>query len=218
MRSKEPFKYNGQTFEARTLKPLKKSKLSDPLWRLNNLYNIINEDGELVPFRLRPIQEEFLKNMWHRNVVLKSRQHGFTTLIDIWSLDQVLFVKNIKAVIIAHKQDDAAAILETKAEFPYMNLHPELRELKPLVEKNKTTMKFGNGSSIRVTTSGRSGTAQILHVSELGYTSRHRPDVAAEIVDGSFPAIHQKGFIFVESTAEGSNGQFFDLCQTAENK
>ena len=141
-----------------------------------------------------------------------------TTFIDIWTLDKVLFIPNITATIIAHRKEDAATILETKAEIPYLNLHPLLRERLPLIEHNKTTMRFANGSSITVTTSGRSGTSQILHVSELGYTSRHRPDVASEIVNGSFPAVHQKGYIFVESTAEGSSGEFFDICQTAENK
>ena len=217
-RAKQPFTVDGVRHQPPEPVPLKKQNLADPMWRLNNLYNIVNEDGEMVRFKLRPIQEHFLKNMWFRNVVLKSRQHGFTTLIDLWALDKALFIPNTKAVIIAHRKDDAAAILETKAELPYLNLHPQLRKLLPLTDLNKTTMKFANGSSVSVTTSGRSGTSQILHVSELGFTSRHRPDVAAEIVNGSFPAVHQKGYIFVESTAEGSSGAFFDLCQNSENK
>jgi len=217
-REKQPFTHEGVKYEPPRRTGMNKSRINDPKWRLNNLYYITDKDGNVVKFKMFPIQEDFLENMWHRNVILKSRQHGMTTFIDLWTLDKVLFVPNITAVIIAHKADDAAQILKTKAEFPYDNLHPSIRERVSLTEKNKTNMVFSNGSSIKVTTSGRSGTAQILHVSELGYTSRHRPEVASEIVNGSFPAVHQNGFIFVESTAEGTSGEFFELCKTSENK
>lgn len=217
-REKQPFKHDGRIVRPPAKKPFKKANIADNVWRLENLYYIIDKDGKVVKFKMFPIQRKFLENMWYRNAVLKSRQHGFTTLIDLWIIDQVLFVPNTTAVIIAHRTDDAAAILKSKAEFPYENLHPSIKKRIPLVEKNKTTMTFANGSSIKVTTSGRSGTAQILHVSELGYTSRHRPDVASEIVNGSFPAIHENGFIFVESTAEGTSGEFADICRTSENK
>ena len=76
-RAKQPITVEGQRFEPAKLKPLKRTNLADPVWRLNNLYNIVNEDGELVKFKCRPIQEEFLNDMWFRNVILKSRQHGF---------------------------------------------------------------------------------------------------------------------------------------------
>lgn len=34
--------------------------LSNPWWRLNNLYKIENEKGELVTFRMRPAQRRLL--------------------------------------------------------------------------------------------------------------------------------------------------------------
>lgn len=38
-----------------------KAHLSDVWWRLNNLYKIVNEDGELVTFRMRPAQRNCSK-------------------------------------------------------------------------------------------------------------------------------------------------------------
>lgn len=192
--------------------------ITDQRWRLNNLYHIVDEDGKLIPFRLRPVQAHFLDNMWYRNCILKSRQLGFTTLLDLWTLDNVLFIPNIQAVIIAHRIDDAQSIMEKKIEIPYANLHPAIRSRITLTESNKTEMKFSNGSGVKVTTSGRSGNAQILHVSELGYTAHNRPDVSREIITGSFPAVHQGSFINVESTAMGSSGDFYNLCMSALNK
>lgn len=213
----EPFFYKGRRYEAGAIPALPAERLASKLWRMDNLYSIINEDGEAVPFKLRPIQRHFMENMWHRNVILKSRQHGFTTFIQIWMLDTALMVPNFSGVIIAHKKEEAALILKTKVEFPYTNLHPEILRRVGIVSLNKSLIEFSNGSSIRVTTSGRSGTAQTLHVSEYGHTAKHRPDVAEEIRLGSFPAIHQKGFVFVESTADGAGGDFHDLCITSLN-
>ena len=87
-----------------------RARLSDKWWRMNHLYMIENEQGELVPFHLRPVQEFLFKNMWWLNDVLKARQLGFSTAIDIWLLDEALFNKNLKCGIIAQDQKAAGEI------------------------------------------------------------------------------------------------------------
>lgn len=37
--------------------------LSDPWWRLDNLYQIVDEQGRLVPFRMRPAQRQLFMEM-----------------------------------------------------------------------------------------------------------------------------------------------------------
>jgi len=216
-RQQQPISHNGLQIKPAEIKALNTMMLSDRVWRLDNLYSIVDERGQMVPFQLRPIQRDFLENMWYFNVILKSRQHGFTTLIDLWMLDLCLFTPRIDAVIIAHRQEDAAKILETKVEKPYANLHPELRNRVQLVEANKSMMKFSNDSTITVQISGRSGTTQAMHISELGYTANHRPIVANEIITGSYSAVHAGSFCFIESTAMGTSGPFYKICQTARH-
>ena len=92
-----------------------KAHLSDKWWRMNNLYKIENEVAELVQFKLRPAQEFLFKNMWWLNDILKARQLGFSTAIDIYLLDEALFNKNLKCGIIA--QDQKAAQLPADAGF-----------------------------------------------------------------------------------------------------
>ena len=213
----EAFSYKGKRYSAASLPALPAERLNDKSWRLDNLYSIVNEDGEVVPFKLRPIQRHFMENMWYRNIILKSRQHGFTTFLDLWMLDTALFVPNFTGVIIAHKKDEASKILKNKVEFPYSNLHPEILKRVGLKSLNKTQIEFSNGSNIEVTVSARSGTAQTLHVSEFGPTAKNRPDVAREIKLGSFPAVHEGNYIFVESTADGVGGEFHDMCKVAQN-
>ncbi|MCK5919520.1 MAG: hypothetical protein KAG66_01170, partial [Methylococcales bacterium] len=104
-----------------------------------------------------------------------------------------------------------------KVEKPYANLHPAIKERRTLTDANKSMLKFNNGSSITVQISGRSGTTQAMHISELGYTAAHRPLIAKEIITGSYSAVHSGSFCFIESTAMGASGPFHTICQTARH-
>ena len=76
-------------------------------WRLNNLYWITDKEGRRTKFRMNWAQEALFNDMHYLNVILKARQLGFTTFIQIFMLDQCLFNSNIRAGTIAHRLDDA---------------------------------------------------------------------------------------------------------------
>ena len=186
-------------------------------WRLNNLYHIVDEQGKDVLFKMRPAQERFFDNMHYYNIVLKARQLGFTTLIDLIGLDMVLFRKNFTAVIVADTKDKAADIFERKVVHPYERLPEELKKWCSVTGHNKTgEMSFSNGSMIKVMVSARSGTCQFLHISEYGYVCAKYPAKAKEIKTGSLPAVHAGGYCFIESTAMGNSGFFYDMVQQAK--
>ena len=69
--------------------------MCNPKWRIANLYSVIDQYGKEVSFKLRDVQRDFLENIWWYNIILKARQEGFTTLIDIMGLDFVLFHANV---------------------------------------------------------------------------------------------------------------------------
>ena len=83
-------------------------------WRINNLYRIIDEHGDDVQFVMRPQQEKFFDDYWYFNVILKARQLGFTTLIDIMGLDFAIFRPNFTSIIIAETKEKAADIFSAK--------------------------------------------------------------------------------------------------------
>jgi hypothetical protein len=188
--------------------------LADPLWRLNNLYRIIDKHGENVPFRLNEAQQKLVDNLMGRDIILKARQMGFTTLMCIIALDECLFNKNWRAAVIAHKLEDAKTIFETKVKFPYEQLPEGIRNITRSIKDSADSLQFSNGSLISVTTSARSGTLQRLHVSEFGKTCAMSPAKAREIVTGSFPAV-EHGSITIESTAEGQEGRFYEMTMDA---
>lgn len=195
--------------------------LRDPMWRLSNLYKIIVKSegeegtGHVVQFKPNRAQKRFLSRLWHRNVILKARQLGFTTLIAVVWLDYCLFTPNVRCGIIAQDLEAASVIFRDKVKFAYDNLPDELKAAMPLKASNATEILFHNNSSIRVATSMRSGTIHRLHVSEFGKICAKYPDKAKEVVTGSIPAVPLDGILVIESTAEGRDGEFYKMVQRA---
>ena len=202
--------------------------LADPEWRLFSgcLYKIMvkgdDKDGKegdtfSLPFRPNHAQRRFIKRLWHRNLILKARQLGFTTLIAILWLDHALFNADQRCGIIAQDREAAEAIFRDKVKYAYQNLPEEIRERFPLARDSATELLFAhNNSSVRVATSMRSGTIHRLHISEFGKICAKYPDKAKEVMTGSIPAVPSTGILVIESTAEGANGEFYDLCTRAE--
>lgn len=191
----------------------------DKLSRLKDgFYTVQDENGDAVPFCLRPLQEKFLFEQHGFDLVLKARQLGFTTVIQLDYLDDCLFNPNIAAGVIAHSREDAEAFFSNKIRFAYDNLPAEFREIVPAVQDSIRQLRFGNGSSIRVGTSLRSGTFQRLHVSEYGKLCAKFPDKAREVKSGALNTVHAGQKIRIESTAEGQAGHFFELCEAARKR
>lgn len=109
--------------------------LSNPWWRLNNLYKIQDEKGNLVTFRMRPAQRRLFRNMHNKNIILKARQLGFSTSIDIYLLDQALFTPHLKCGIVAQDKAAAGEIFRTKIAIPFDNLPGWLRASFTVVER-----------------------------------------------------------------------------------
>lgn len=193
--------------------PLSREQWSDPMWRLRNLYTITDDSAAELRFEPNAEQLEFYQRLHYRNLILKARQLGFTTFVDLMALDQCLFNRNFSAAIIAHSLDAAGKIFRTKVLEPYRKLPQFVREMVPLRREKADELVFENGSSISVSTSARSGTVQLLHVSEMGKIARKYPEKATEIVTGSFEAVPADGIIIVESTAEGMGGWFYEAVQ-----
>lgn len=197
--------------------------LDDPMWRLSNLYKIIvkgddeDDEGLVMTFTPNRAQRRLLARLWHRNIILKARQLGMTTLIAILWLDTVLFSKQpIRCGIIAQDKETAEEIFRDKVKFAYEHLPEELLERFPLSKASESQLVWAhNGASIKVATSVRGGTIHRLHVSEFGKICAKYPDKAAEVVTGSIPAVPKSGVLVIESTAEGQDGEFYKMTQRA---
>ena len=190
--------------------------LGDPRWRLNNLYTIHNKKNEQVIFRPNLVQNLLLDNMAYRNLILKARQTGISTFVQIFMLDHCLFSSEQRAKVICNDLGVAEGILRDIFKRAYENLPEPLRLALPTAgEPSKSKIEFANGSIIEVTTSARGSTVHLLHISEMGKIAAKDPLKAREIQTGSLTAAPSDALVFVESTAEGNSGAFYDMVQIA---
>lgn len=199
------------------------ARLDDLEWRLDHLYWIVNKDAKAVPFNMNDQQRDFIQNIWYRNLILKARQLGFSTLMQVLELDQAMFNRDFNCVVIADTLPNAGKLFK-KVEFAYNHLPELIKMMFPIIKKNQgSEIVFGHvddvgnlhPSTISVSVSSRGGTVQLLHVSELGKIALKFPQRAEEIKTGAFESVPQDGCIVVESTAEGAFGLFYELCEPA---
>ena len=196
---------------------LEQTNLADPYWRLNNLYWIKDKQGRRIRFKLNWAQVILYETMWFLNIVLKARQIGFTTFIQIFILDRCLFNDNINAGVVAHNKEDAEIFFNDKIKFAYDNLPQDLKNMRRATSDTKNTLRFSNGSMIRVGTSLRSGTYQYIHISEYGKMCAKYPDKAEEVKTGTLNTIAAGQIALIESTGEGPFGDFYDMCREAQD-
>lgn len=207
--------------------------LADPVWRIFSgcLYKIkikgddfVNDSGQMeeaptyeLPFKPNEAQVRFMNRLWSRNIILKARQLGLTTLICVLWLDHALFNANQNVGIIAQTDPIAEEIFRDKIKFTYDNLPQEIRERYPTSTCTTTEMVFAhNNSKISVAYSYRGSVTHRLHISEYGKICAQFKKKATETITGSIPAVPTNGIVVIESTAEGRGGDFFEKVQTSQ--
>ena len=99
-----------------------------------------------------------------------------------------------------------------KLKFTFDHLHPALRALFRTIGDSAKELRFAHGSTIRVGTSLRSSTLNYLHISEMGKIVAKYPEKAREVVSGALQTLAPGQHCYIESTAEGRDGFYHELC------
>lgn len=212
-RFEELFPNDVELYDLLTTKPeteedLFKYYLSSKLWRLNNLYTIINKQGEPVPFKMNEAQfkvySTYLKHS--RMLILKSRQQGISTFWLVFFFDDAIFQSNLNIGLMAQGADEASTLLErVKFAWDMMNSGVLAAVGRKKVRDNTREYTFNNHSTIFIRTSFRSATLQGLHISEYGKICNESPKKAKETKTGTLQTIAPGNVAVIESTAEGDN-------------
>lgn len=184
--------------------------------RMERFYYIIDKNLQKIVFKNNRAQEDFNNRKHTRNVILKSRQLGFTTFEAIDSLDDTIFTRGFSSLFIAHTKEDAIEIFDKKVDLAWKNFDKDIVNLGWSVDAstaNKLKFNFGDGnySQMIVSNSGRSGTHNRVHISEFAKLCAKYPTKADEIITGTIPSVPADGRIDIESTAEGMGGHFYDI-------
>lgn len=191
------------------------SRLGSKLWRLNNLYRIVDRNGESIPFKLNEVQKEVCLCPHNRKLILKARQLGMSTFAVLDFLDDALFNENLACGIVSYSLEHAQHIFKRIIGHALDTFPHELKELCGILSRSAREITFNNGSFVRVDTSLRGGAYPNVLVSEFGKTCARSPLKAEEVITGTLQAVPAHGKITIESTGEGNEGYFADMCHQA---
>lgn len=185
--------------------------------------------GGLELFRLRKFQKKLAAIVVNlqilkkpiRIIVLKSRQLGFSTLVESFLFALVHNRSNKNAVIIAHTADSSDKLFRMSHRY-YENLDPS--KTRELVGERPTKKCLQyvppHGSRFDVLTAGggevgRGGTVQYNHFSEVAFWPQDEKVWSAVEPSVPKPTETHDSMIIVESTANGPQGIFYNLWQQA---
>lgn len=195
-----PFDLTTEGFERRYL--------SNKLWRINNLYSVIDKYGKPCIFRMNYAQHVvYAATRKHpRIIILKSRQQGISTFWLVSYFDDAVWAPFMNIGLMAQGTDEASTLLE-RAKFLWETLSEDVKSYigVELEKDNTKEFSFGNGSTIFIRVSFRSTTLQRLHVSEMGKIANKYPKRAKEVKTGTLQALAGGNTGVIESTAEGKN-------------
>ena len=195
-------------------------QLVSKIWRLNNLYTIVDKNGERIKFRMNWAQHVvysyYLRHP--RLLILKSRQQGISTFWLIFYFDDAVFGADRNIGLMAQGKSESSTLLKrVKLAWDMLDDSIKLFLSIGLGKNNTEEFSFDNGSTIFIRTSFRSATLQGLHISEYGKIANKYPERARETKTGTMQAIKAGLPIAIESTAEGDN-DFKKMWYNAEDR
>lgn len=180
--------------------------------RVRNLYRVKGKlQRDAVFFVPNEPQESYLATRKGRDIILKVRQVGFTTLSCVRAYDMAVWEANTNTGIMAHQENVVKTIFQDIIKFTHGWFKKDWGHLYAPVEKSDsaTALVFESdglgralNSSIRVLFDFRGKTVHFLHVSE---ASRIEPDRLL----GSLQGVPANGEVIFESTPNGRGGEFY---------
>ena len=207
------------------LKQVRKRLFTDFQFYAKSALKIRTKEGEIAPLALNPAQQilndavdaQLASEGKVRVIILKARQQGLSTYTGGYLYYSVSQQPARKAMVITHHADSTRALFDMTRRLhehcpPLLRPHTKYssrRELSFDVLDSSFVVATAGGDSV-----GRGETLTHVHASELAFWPK---STALEIWNGLTQAVpNTKGTaIFVESTANGVSGIFYDLWKGA---
>jgi hypothetical protein len=172
---------------------------------------VLDKEKNLVPFAWNKAQQHFHEHQTGRDLILKARQMGFSTLIQ-----GEMFRKTVTStqttITLAHDADTTQKLRRMADRF-YENC--KFGETQPLRKYANATLatypEFDSTSTIATAgnvETGRGDTYTMMHGSEVAFWKDAERIVAGAMQGGSPDVI-------LESTPNGAQGFFYDKCMEA---
>jgi hypothetical protein len=203
----------------------RKRLLNDFEYYAKHCVKIRTKQGKIAPLVLNRVQKRFLRmiiEQWQRTgkvrfVVLKARQQGLSTVISAFQYWWLSQRKAQQGLVMAHEGDSTTALLDM-----YRRIHDNVPDIvRPSTKYlSRNELNFDKlDSGMRVATAGGRGVArgETLTFSHLSEVAFWPVAFANTNFNGLVQAIPEEKdtFIFLESTAQGVTGKFYEMYQGA---
>lgn len=166
---------------------------------------IIDKLGAEVPFVLNKAQTLFVEKATGRDIILKARQEGFSSLIGAIFMGDFLLKENSYSVVLADNSDNAMGLLE-RVKFYFKSYQETTGQKIPLKYNSKYEMvnevmnsRYQIGTAEN-TEFGRSKTITNLHMSECAFYPHFK-----KLLASALQAVTPEGRVALETTANGFN-------------
>jgi hypothetical protein len=185
-------------------------------WIEQNLC-IRTKDQQLLPLALNAVQADYYHRRGSRDLILKPRQLGFTTLVCALFFGDAVLHPNTVSAIVAHDADSSRRIFAIVRLYwerlPQAEKHrigkPQILNRQEMYWP-KLNSRFYVGTA-GAFTFGRGQTITNLHCSEFAFWPR-----PAEALVALTEAVPSQGRIVIESTAHGMGNALHDLWVAAK--
>jgi hypothetical protein len=204
----------------KTLKEIIKEEykkcLVDPMYFMKKYVKIQHQTRGIIPFELYEFQEETLQDFIDndRNIVLKSRQMGISTLVSAYALWTMIFNPGKNVLILSTVQNTSKETV-SKIRLANNNLPSWLKV--PTVEDNRLSLKFKNESRVLAASSAadsaRGFSAYLLVMDECAFI-----DNAEEVWTSAQQTMATGGRAILLSTPNGVGNFFHQMWVDAEAK
>ncbi len=190
-------------------------------------FTIVDKDNTEVPFRLNSVQEKYYNILvaeygkkldGAREIILKARQEGFSSLILALFAVDFITVPNSVSICISHNRGDTEKLF--RKVHHYIESYCKKNGFDPKqylsVDTKSELENSTNNAYFYIRTAGakiggRGGTATNIHFSEAAFFESTEKITATEIIEATNQQVPQgKGMIFMESTG-GNHGTYFQM-------
>jgi hypothetical protein len=176
---------------------------------------IVDNHGELIPFALNKEQRDFVLNMEKFNIILKSRQIGFSTMSLAICLWNAINRPNTSYLIVSLDNKQVSELfgrLKRMNDNLPRNMYSYLPET---VRDNRDELLLSNGSRIQVGVPheniGRGSTYQYVLLSEMAFYQLDQSKLLTSVMQSM--AKNPDSKIVIESTANGTANHYYLLFQ-----
>lgn len=170
-------------------------------------------DG-IVPFKLNRAQIKYLAQKSFRNVVLKARQMGISTIVLADFYVRTIVNEGVTTLLVAQKRDQAKVFLDTIKMF--YELTPA--EVRPIVENDSMSeFSFPNLRSKILIASPTKDAGRGLTINNLLCSELATWKYPVESMTGLEEAVPEGGTIVVESTPNGNGNHYHVMWKQAQD-